>query len=172
MTARDRRYLLVTCCIGSAIVNAIINGGLGWGMTQSFPMLPLWRIPGVAADLAGTAFGVTFGTCLGMVLQIRRDIRRGKVGPVEPSALSPGIAAIVARFPAGTLRRSLGLGAASVPLFALPVALGLLVMKIGSLDRVPFVALKSGFAALQAATVTPLIALGVLGDLSRARDAS
>jgi hypothetical protein len=132
-------------------------------------MLPLWRIPGVVADLAGTAFGVTFGTCLGMVLQIRRDIRRGKVGPVEASALSPRLAAIVGSFPAGTLKRSLGLGAASVPLFALPVVAGLIAMGIGSLDRVPFVVLKSGFAALQAAAVTPLIALGVLGDLSRGR---
>jgi hypothetical protein len=167
MTARDRRYLLVTCCIGSAVVNAIINGGLGWGLTHTYPILPLWRIPGVVADIAGTAFGVTFGTCLGMALQIRRDIRRGKVGPVEVSALSPGVAALVARFPAGTFRRGMGLGAASVPLFTLPVIVGLLVMGVGPLERMPFVALKSAFAALQAAMVTPLIALAALGDISR-----
>ncbi len=156
----------MTCCIGSAIVNAIINGGLGWGLTHTFPSLPLWRIPGVVADIAGTAFGVTFGTCLGMALQIRRDMRRGKVGPVEASALSPGVAALVASFPAGILKRSIGLGIVSV-VFALPVVVALLVLGIGSLDRVPFVALKSSFAALQAAMVTPLIALAALGDVSR-----
>ena len=172
MSARDRRYLVVTCCMGSAIVNGIINGGLGWGMTHSFPMLPLWRIPGVVADLAGTAFGVTFGTCLGMALQIPRDIRAGRVGPVEASALSPRVASLVGRFPAGTFRRSVGLGAASIPLFALPVVVGLLVLGISSLDRVPFVVLKSGFAALQAAMVTPLLALAALGDVSRTRDSS
>jgi hypothetical protein len=167
MLARDRRYLIVTCCIGSAIVNAIINGGLGWGLTHTFPSLPVWRIPGVAADIAGTAFGVTFGTCLGMALQIRRDMRRGKVGPVEASALSPGLAALVASFPAGILKRSIGLGIVSI-VFAVPVVVALLVLGIGSLDRVPFVALKSSFAALQAAMVTPLLALAALGDVSRA----
>ena len=149
------------------MVNAIINGGLGWGMTHSLPLLHLWRIPGVVADLAGTAFGVTFGTCLGMVLQIRRDVKAGRVGPVDASALSPGVAALVASFPAGTFKRIVGLGALSVPLFALPVVVGLVVLGIGSLDRVPFVVLKSGFAALQAAMVTPLIALAALGDVSR-----
>jgi hypothetical protein len=168
MLPRERRYLLVTCCIGSGIVNAIINGGLGWGLTHTFPNLPVWRIPGVAADIAGTAFGVTFGTCLGMAIQIRRDMRLGKVGPVEASALSPGVAALVARFPVGVFKRSVSLGAVSV-VFALPVVVGLLVLGIGSLDRVPFVALKSSFAALQAAMVTPLIALAALGDVSRSR---
>jgi hypothetical protein len=164
---RDRRYLLVTCCVGSAIVNAIINGGLGWGLTHTFPILPVWRIPGVAADIAGTAFGVTFGTCLGMAFQIRRDLRLGKVGPVGSSALSPGVAALVARFPLGTFKRSVGLGALSVPIFALPVVVGLVVLGTASLERVPFVVLKSGFAALQAAMVTPLLALAALGDLER-----
>ena len=169
MLPRDRRYLILTCCIGSAIVNAIINGGLGWGLTHTYPVLPLWRIPGVVADIAGTAFGVTFGTCLGMALQIRRDMRLGKVGPVEASALSafsPRVAALVARFPVGVLKRSVGLGAVSV-IFALPVVVGLLVLGIGSMERVPFIALKAGFAALQAAMVTPLIALAALGDVSR-----
>jgi hypothetical protein len=169
MSSRDRRYLIVTCCIGSAVVNAVINGGLGWGLTHGLPMLPLWRIPGVVADLAGTAFGVTFGTCLGMALQIRRDIRRGKVGPLEAStlsALSPRVAALVARFPVGVFKRSVSLGVVSV-VFALPVVVALVVLGIGSLDRVPFVALKSSFAALQAAMVTPLIALAALGDVSR-----
>ena len=120
MLPRDRRYLILTCCIGSAIVNAIINGGLGWGLTHTYPVLPLWRIPGVVADIAGTAFGVTFGTCLGMALQIRRDLKAGRVGRVDASMLSPGVASLVARFPLGTFRRSVGLGVVSVPVFALP----------------------------------------------------
>ena len=167
MLPRDRRYLILTCCIGSAIVNAIINGGLGWGLTHTYPVLPLWRIPGVVADIAGTAFGVTFGTCLGMALQIRRDLKAGRVGRVDASMLSPGVASLVARFPLGTFRRSVGLGALSVPIFTLPVIAGLVIVGIGSMQRVPFVALKAGFAALQAAMVTPLIALAALGDVSR-----
>jgi hypothetical protein len=167
MLPRDRRYLLGTCCIGSAIVNAIINGGLGWGLTLVYPILRLWHIPGIVGDIAGQAFGVTFGTGLGMAFQIRRALRLGKVGPVEASMLSPGVAALIARFPLGTFRRSAGLGALSVLIFALPVIVGLTVLGIGSLERVPFVMLKGGFAALQAAMVTPLLAVAALDDVSR-----
>ena len=46
------------------------------------------------------------------------------------------------------------------------------MLGIGSLDRVPFVVLKSGFAALQAAMVTPFIALAVLGDVARVAPAA
>jgi hypothetical protein len=115
VTPRDLRYLLLQCCLGSAIVNAVINGGLGWATTRSLPSLLLWRVPGVAADIVGTAFGVTFGTCLGMAFQIRRDLKSGKIGPVR---VGPGVAVLLARFPYGTLRRSVGLGVLSVPLFA------------------------------------------------------
>ncbi len=169
MTSRDRRYLILTCCLGSAVVNAIINGGLGWGMTHSLPLLPLWRIPGVVADLAGTAFGVTFGTCLGMVLP--DPARRGggpasgrstrpRCRPASPRssrAFSPARssgrwASARSRSPSSLLPGRGGAGRAGAS---------------GRLDRVPFVVLKSGFAALQAAMVTPFIALAALGDVAR-----
>src|SRR5258706_447358 len=37
MSPEQRRYLFVECVIGSAIVNALINGGLGWVGTIPFP---------------------------------------------------------------------------------------------------------------------------------------
>jgi hypothetical protein len=165
VTPRDLRYLLLQCCLGSAIVNAVINGGLGWATTRSLPSLLLWRVPGVAADIVGTAFGVTFGTCLGMAFQIRRDLKSGKIGPVR---VGPGVAVLLARFPYGTLRRSVGLGVLSVPLFALPMVLALVVLGVGALERTPFIVLKACFAALEAALVTPFIALAALGDVERA----
>jgi hypothetical protein len=165
VTPRDLRYLLLECCLGSALVNAVINGGIGWATTRSLASLPLWRIPGVAADIVGTAFGVTFGTCLGMAFQIRRDLKSGKIGSVR---VGPGVAVLLARFPYGTLRRSLGLGALSVPLFALPMVLALVVLGVGALERAPFIVLKACFAALEGALVTPFIALAALGDVERA----
>jgi hypothetical protein len=164
MTPRDRRYLFVECCIGSAIVNAAINGGIGWATTRSLASLPMWHIPGVAADIVGTAFGVTFGTCIGMVFQIRRDMKRGKIAPMR---VGPNVAAFITRFPSGILMRCVGLGALSVPLFAFPLVVALLVLGIGALERMPFVALKASFAALEAACVTPFIALAALTDVER-----
>ena len=165
MTPRDLRYLLLECCLGSAIVNAVINGGIGWASTRSLVSLPLWRIPGVVADIVGTAFGVTFGTCLGMAFQIRRDLKSGKIAPVR---VGPGVALLLARFPCGTLRRSVGLGALSVPLFALPMVFALVVLGVGAIERTHFVVLKACFASLEAALVTPFIALAALGDVERA----
>jgi hypothetical protein len=164
MTPRHLRYLMLECCLGSAVVNAVINGAIGWATTRALPSLPLWRIPGVVADLAGTAFGVTFGTCLGMAFQIRRDMKAGKIAPVP---VSPGFVAVLARFPEGTFKRCLGLGLLSVPLFALPVVGGLVALGIGALERVPFVILKATFAALEAACVTPFLALAALEDVRR-----
>jgi hypothetical protein len=172
VTPRDLRYLLLQCCLGSALVNVVINGGLGWATTRSLVSLPLWpslpsfwRSPGIAADVVGTAFGVTFGTCLGMAFQIRRDLKSGKIAPVRPG---PGVALLLARFPYGTLRRSVGLGVVSVPLFAVPMVLVLLVLGVGAMERTPFIVLKACFAALEAAIVTPFIALAALGDIERA----
>ena len=84
-----RTYLVVQCLVGSAIVNGVINGGIGWAATRSLAAMPLWGVPGVAGDLAGTAFGVTFGTCIGMVLQVKRDLGGEQLcGELLPGAAS------------------------------------------------------------------------------------
>jgi hypothetical protein len=167
MTRRDRIYLFGNCCVGAAIANVIINGFLGWATFRGLGVLslPLWRIPGVVADLVGTAFGVTFGTCLGMGFQIRRDLRRDKIGHID---VSPALATFLTRFPVGTLKRSVGLGVVAVPVFALPVVAPLVVLGIVSMDRVPYIVLKSGLAAVEAAIVTPFIVLAALADVRRA----
>jgi len=166
MLRRDRLYLFGNCCVGAAVVNVAINGFLGWATFRGLGVaaLPTWRIPGIAADLVGTAFGVTFGTCLGMGLQVRRDMRRGKIGHVD---VSPAVAGFLARFPYGTLKRSVGLGAISVPVFALPVLAALVAMGIESIDRVPYITLKAALAAVEAAVVTPFIVLAALADVKQ-----
>jgi hypothetical protein len=164
----QRLYLIGQSCIGAAIANAIINGAIGWGITRGAATFPMWSIPGVAGDLAATAFGVTFGTCVCMAVQVPWDFGRGKITPVP---ISPAVAALLARFPRGTLYRGLGLGALSVPLFALPVVAALAVLDRGAMDRWPFIVLKAIVSAVQGAIVTPFIVLGVLGDVVRRRGA-
>jgi hypothetical protein len=170
ISRRDRIYLFVNCTVGAAIVNIAINGFLGWLTfhTLHASALPTWRIPGVAADLAGTAFGVSFGTCLGMGLQVARDMKRGKIGHVD---VSPAVAGVLARFPLGTLKRSVSLGVVSI-VFALPVLVVLVALGVESMDRWPYVTLKSLFAAVQAAAVTPLLVLASLADVRRREPAA
>ncbi len=164
LTPLERRYLFWQSCVGAAILNALINWGLGWLGTRALPILFLWRIPGVASDLTGTAFGVAFGTCIGASFQVRRDLERGRIARV---AMSPGVAAVVSRFPSGALRRGTTLGALSIPVFAVPVVLVLVGMGVRALDRVPFLELKTVFAAFEGAVVTPFIVLAVLTDVAR-----
>jgi hypothetical protein len=161
MSPRQRFYLLGQNCVGAAIANAAINWGLGWALTRSFAALPMWGRVSIAGDLAGTAFGVTFGTSLVVALQVRWDLARGSIGPIP---LSRSLAAFVARLPRGPLRRGMRLGALSVPLFALPVALGLVALGVTGMPRLAFLALKSGFSAIEGAIVTPFIVLATLAE--------
>jgi hypothetical protein len=147
-------------------VNAIINAALGWALTKGLERFPMWRIPGVAGDLAGTAFGVSFGTCVCMAFQVPWDFRRGKITPVT---VSTSVASVLGRFPRGALRRGLALGAISVPLFALPVVALLAAADGSTMARSSFIATKAALSAVQGAIVTPLIVLAVLGDIAAYR---
>jgi len=163
VSPRQRFYLFGQNGIGAALVNAAINWALGWAMTRHLARLPMWGMTSVGTDLLGTAFGVTFGTCLVMALQVRRDLTHGRISPV---ALSGPLEALVGRFPQGVLRRGLGLGALSVPVFALPVVAALAASGVHAMDRVPFLVLKSSFSAVEGAIVTPLIVLAALSGVS------
>lgn len=166
MSPEQRRYLFVECVIGSAIINALINGGLGWVGTIPFPVaFPTWKIPGVAADYLGTAFGVAFGTCIGAAVQVRVDTRRGRITP--PTNVPPRLAALIERLPRGLFARAMVLGSACALLLS-PAILGGLVASGGTdMARRSFIAVKAAFSAVEGAVITPLIVLAALLDLAR-----
>jgi hypothetical protein len=161
MTPDQRNYVFVQSAIGSAIINALINGLIGWGMTRGLTEFPVWKIPGAAVDLVGTAFGVAFGTCLGAVIQIRLDLARGRIAP---PLLSGGLSTWIARSPHATLPRALAFGALAAVLFGPFTLGGLLAAGTAAFDRVPFVALKAGFSAVVGAVLTPFILLATLAN--------
>jgi hypothetical protein len=156
----------VQSCLGAALVNAAINGALGWATVRGLPSFPVWRVPGVVADLVATVFGVTFGTCICMAIQVPRDVRRGKIAPLT---LSPGLAALLDRFPRRTFGRGMKLGALSIPVFALPVVASIALLGPAALECGRYVALKASVAAFQGALITPFIVLGALADTERRR---
>lgn len=149
--------------MGAAIVNALLNGGIGWAVTRGLPTFPAWKLPGVAGDLVATAFGVSFGTVLAMALQIRFDVSRGKISPFPPPA---SLAQVLARVPRAILPRSIVLGAFSVPVFATPALVWLALSGQEALTRTAFVWLKGGLAAVEGGLVTPFIVLCALGDVA------
>jgi hypothetical protein len=151
MSLRDRIYLFGPGCLGPAVVNALINGALGWAGTRKLPAFPLWTLPGVA-----------FGTYLGLALQVKRDTRAGKVGPMTSPAV---VAAIFGRLPRSTFARSVSLGLAAVPVFAVPVIAALVASGSSEVVSRSFVVLKGTFAAVEAGVLAPLIVLGVLGEM-------
>jgi hypothetical protein len=125
---------------------------------------PVWAVPGVVVDMIATAFGVAFGTCLAMIIQVNRDYARGKIGAYLPPA---SVARVLAYLPDGKLKQSIGLGAVSVLLFVPPIVLALILCEYSALDRATFTLLKAGLSAVEAMLVAPLAALKALQSLSR-----
>ena len=159
------RYLFVQNMVGAAIVNLAINGALGWLITRSLDVFPVWGFPGAALDLAATGFGVTFGTCIAARIGVRWDVGRGRI---EPPMLLPEHSAWFRRLPRNTFSRSVWLGLISLPVFVLPLLAWLAWSGMPVLERISFIWLKAGFSAVQAALVTPPIVLAALLDASRA----
>ena len=162
MTPRERFYVIGQNGVGAALVNALLNGFLGWLVVRELASFPMWQVPGVAGDLLGTAFGVSFGTGLGAAFAVRKDFEKKKIGLPR---IAPALAALIARFPHGTWKRSIWLGFVSVPIFGVPVLLVLAGAGIQAMSPSSFILVKATLAAVQAALVTPLIVLGVLTDL-------
>jgi len=162
MTPAQRRYLFVECVIGAAVINALINGGLGWVATRGLATFPVWKLPGVAADLMATAYGVSFGTCIGAAVQVRVDRKRGRIS--TPESVPERLALIIQAMPRGLLARSIALGIASLAALGPFIALGLFLYGAAELGRQPFIAVKAGFSALEGAAVTPVIVLAALLD--------
>jgi hypothetical protein len=170
VTPEQRRYLFVECVIGAAVVNALINGGLGWVATLGHPTFPVWKLPGVAADLLGTAYGVSFGTCIGAALQVKIDRARGRI--TTPSAVPERLAPIISAMPRHLLARGIALGVASVAALGPFIALGLYFSGAHEVARQPFIAVKAVFSAVEGAVVTPVIVLAALLDPTKRASAT
>jgi hypothetical protein len=168
-TAQQRRLLFVQNTLGAAVVNLVINGVIGWAITRGLAAFPVWSIPGAAPDLAATAYGVSFGTAIAARFGVNFELRRGRISAIAPL---PPFSDWYRRLPQNTFARSIWFGVVSLPVFAAPLLLVLLVVGAPAIERTTFIWLKAGFSAVQAAIVTPLIVLAVLFDLSQERAAA
>jgi hypothetical protein len=168
VTPAEKRYLVLESGVGAAIVNALLNGGVGWVIMRGLTELPIWGLPGVMFDLCATAGGVVFGTCLVVVLTTRAHVKSGKITiPEAPAALAPWFS----KLPRPAFQRGVVLGALTVPIFVPPIALLFAVTGTTALAAGPFIALKAALAAVVAGLLTPFIVLAALLDLRVAEGA-
>jgi len=171
VTPEQHRYVYVQSSIGGGVINVLLNGFLGWLATIGQPVFPTWKVPGVGPDIVATAFGVVFGTCIGVALQIHVDTKKGKITvPEVPAATS----ARHAKLPRSLWVRAFGLGAVAALVFAPPVLVALaFTAPPEGLARATFIVLKGLFAGVEAAIVTPFIVLWALLDVKpRATEAA
>lgn len=131
-------------------------------MVRSLHTVPLWGTDvSIAGDTIGTTFMLPFFTCLFVTRVARGQVERGKLPPLAWRRESH---AALGRLPARTSVRALVLGLTGLIAVA-PVAVWALVaLEVRDLGPWSFVAFKALFAALLAAVVTPVVALGALGD--------
>jgi len=141
--------------LASGIINVLINVPLGFAIVASDGRLPTWGLPGVAADVVATAFGIGFGTALIGTGQFRKQVRAGKLAP---PVLSAGLRDGLARWPAHLLHRAVNVGVLTVLAGAPLPLLGLLVLSVPSLDQTQLVWLKGSFSFVIGASITPLVA--------------
>ncbi|HEY6394141.1 MAG TPA: hypothetical protein VIX12_01915 [Candidatus Binataceae bacterium] len=152
LTQAQRRYLLVDNGVGAFIINFIIAGVMGWLIFRNSTQVPLWGRSSIAGDTIGTSILLPLITCLIVTPIARSQIRAGRLVSLRGGRASNW-------FPRNTFLRGLLIGALSL-LALMPITLlGLRVAGVDSMSLRHFLLFKTVFAALEAALVTPFLAL-------------
>ncbi len=156
-------YRIASAALAGGLINAAINGALGWAMVPAGATLALWGLPGLALDVAAMCFGIAFGTGIGVTPILRSQAATGRVvAPPVSRFWRDGFA----NWPAGNLQRALNLGLLSTLVFAPPglllLWLGLTGLGLDGLEEAGTASFKAGFGLVHGAIVTPIIGLGAL----------
>src|SRR5262245_46729725 len=126
MAAGPTPFSILQSALVGGVINALINGALGFALPAD-QRLPLWGVPSLSAAIVAMAFGIAFGTGIGVTPLTRRARRQGKL---TPPPLAPRMERALEGWPAGVLRRSLLLGVIGVVLFAPPMLLALWMLGV------------------------------------------
>lgn len=162
MSSPQRRYVFLEQGVGAAIFNFLLNAAIAWAMFRGAERVPLWGQQSIAADTIGTSFILPFLTCL---IVTRITWGRVRAGHLAPLAWTRESHPALGWLPEGTARRALVLGVAGLVALA-PVTVGAFhAFDVPHLALQDFVIFKAGFAAVEAAVVTPLVALWALAGV-------
>lgn len=161
LASAHRTFLIRDQIIGAAVVNLLINAGIGWAMFRTMTTVPVWGQMSVAGDIIGTAFVLPLMTCVIVSAITARMVRRGKLpAPAWPASRYP----LLARLPRSTILRGVVLGAIASVVTGVPAVLSVHALDVAEMGLSDFVVFKAIFAALLAGVVSPMIALRALSD--------
>jgi hypothetical protein len=164
LSVEQRRWIIVSAIIVTAVSNALINGALAWLLSIGQRDVPLWTAPGhssTLSDTLGTLFLLPFFTTLVVSFTVHRAQEAGTLGPLDPSVLSPDLRR---RIPTSLARRALVFGAAILVLLAPLAVLIHFAVDFGGVSRGTFALYKVVLGVTLGALVTPLIAVVAMAD--------
>ncbi|GEM_PF-5967254 len=155
LSREHRRYLLIEQALAGVIINVAIAALLGWLFFRNVERVPIAGMGGAMVDTIVSAFMIAFATCLAVTRVARGDVRRGRIAPLDGGALS-------AAMPQGVVARAIALGGACAAVVSL--VLFAVWVRFGNRDVLlrHFIVFKLGFAALEGALITPLIAFAAI----------
>lgn len=159
-----KRYLVVDLAIGAAIVNLLLNMGLGWLFLRGrdgIAMTADFGEPAIAGEIFATALLLPLFTALIVTPLAKRMVAQGKLPGLSWSrSEQPWLA----RLPQGTLLRALVIGLMCLVVFGVPSIAILSAAGLEWLDFADYIIAKGIFSGLLAAPVTPFIGLAALAD--------
>lgn len=158
----DRRWILVNAVAITAMVNLVVNAAVAWLTTIGVRRVPLWATPIVGgpstiADTLGTLFVLPLVTCVLVSAAVRRDVRAGRLLPLERGRWRR-----LSHLPVGAIQRGLVLGSICLAALSAPTVAVLLVVHLGNLSDAQFVLFKALFAVALGLVATPVIAVAAL----------
>jgi hypothetical protein len=154
------RYLGIAHVLIPIALNAVICGLIGSVDYRNMPFLPLWGLPkSVALDLIATSFLLPTITCLIATPLTRRDLRVGKVAPIDAQS------AWLKRIPDPLVLRAIFMGGVGLLTVGVTcyffLAWGIAIREI---ERGEFLIAKIAFACCYATIVTPTVALKAMNE--------
>jgi hypothetical protein len=161
LTPAQRTFIVNEQTIAPAVFNLLLNAGLGWLVFRKLERVPLWGDPSLGGDIVGTMFLLPLLTCLIVTPLVKRAARTGKVAWLS---FAPAEHPILRLFPRSIWLRSLLLGFASLLLCGVPLIGLLSLLGVESWSVGVTVIAKGLYAALDAALVTPYVAMYALAS--------
>lgn len=164
LDASQRRWIILNAVVGTAIVNLVINLGIGWLETRGHPHMPRFAVStksSVLSDGLGALFTLPLITCVLVTAGVHRDRRAGGLRRLDwqpPGRWWPTVIRPTA------LSRGFRLGAVIFLALAVPVGLALALAFPSGLSSDHFIAFHTAFTVLLGVLVTPMVALAAMTD--------
>ena len=166
LSTEHRRYIFWQAVVGAALVNLVLNTLIAWLSVRNEDTVPRWAVPlvdrpSIITDTVGTFFILPLLTCLIFTALARREMRHGKLHPLDWTRESHPF---LRRLPASPLRRGLAAGAITTLILGPIAVVAIVALDVGPVSVGGFVAYKAVFGVALGLLVTPILALWAISE--------